>query len=79
MRVRVTTEFEINSLAWVRAAEVAEHLTKGQLDPTDHDRVASEALGYCDAEDNLPCWARDSVEVVYIDTKIIHETEVEYG
>jgi len=64
MRVRAVIEWEIDPAAYVAAGIEADVYFDGELLSTDLDDVANWAVGYCDAEDHLPRWARDSMRVV---------------
>lgn len=79
MRVRVTTEFEIDPVEWIAAAEDAEYLAKGEIDPTDLELVANYATGYCDAEDHLPRWARDAMRVTAVLTEVRSQSCINCG
>jgi hypothetical protein len=66
MRVRAIYEWEIDPDAYVAAGIVAEYFPEGDDTARDYDldEIAGVATGYCDAEDLLPRWARDSVRVI---------------
>lgn len=62
-RVHVATVFEIDTDRWQSAAVEAEYLDSDDvLTATTHE-IVHHAIGYCDAEDHLPRWARDAMRV----------------
>jgi hypothetical protein len=63
MKVRAIYEWEIDPEAYVAAAIEAEVHVEGELNPGDLETVANWAIGYTDAEDHLPRWARDAMRV----------------
>jgi len=64
MRVRAVYEWEIDPAKWVTAGIEAEWYAEGDTDLTNLESVAYAATGYTDPDDNMPCWARDSMRVV---------------
>ena len=74
-RVRVITEWEIDIPGCVQAAIEADGVVgadvPGTITDDEANMVAYEAVGYCDAEDRLPRWARDAMRVTRHSIQII--------
>lgn len=70
-RVRVVVELEIDPADYVNAGIEAEHYAADEIDPTDHEAVAFYAVGYFDAEDHMPRWARGTIRVISQTTEVI--------
>lgn len=75
MKVRAIYEWEIDPEAYVAAGIEAEVYFDGELPPGDLETVANWAVGYTDAEDHLPRWARDSMRVIKQEIKIADEID----